>query len=95
MDTSWPRDIELTGFEGAVIGKLPIGNQFSVFAKGGIIFWDESYGDTSVDDGIDVLYGLGGEFSFDDNLSVRGTWENYLIDDIEPNLITASVIYNF
>ena len=72
----------------------------SVFGKLGI--WSRE-SDLSVsapgvstdDDGTDVMFGLGGSFSFANAFSVRAEWERYKADDDDADLFGVTDIINF
>lgn len=90
-------DVGADGFQVAAVGTYPI-EQFSLLGKVGVFFWDAeaSAGAASVsDDGTDIMFGVGGEFHFTPQLSVRGEWERYDFDGDDVDMFSASVIYRF
>lgn len=96
---------ESDGFDAFVLGKLPLG-PVSLFAKGGIIFWDTEFesrrrGGVGIpdvritDDGTDFAWGLGigfeiGRFGF------RGEYEKFEIDlPDDLTMLSVGVTFEF
>ncbi|MCK5726479.1 MAG: outer membrane beta-barrel protein [Thiotrichaceae bacterium] len=71
---------EVSGFELAAVGKMALNNQVGIFGKAGVFNWtaDNSAGERS---STDIMYGLGADYKINDNISIRGEWENF--NDIE------------
>ncbi len=90
-------EVDADGFQVAAVGTYPI-EQFSLLGKVGIYFWDldASAGGASVsDDGTDIMFGVGGEFHFTPQVSVRGEWERFDFDGDDVDFFSASFIYRF
>ena len=99
--------IEFTGWNASLVGILPIGEQFDVFAKLGAIMWDADLVldyrvDGSLmererlsDDGSEFSWGIGGSWHFMDNLGARIEYQAFDIDDADADLISASVVWQF
>lgn len=100
MDGGSPSDhganVDVTGWDLAVRGMLPITDSFELFAKLGYVWWDLSahgYGD---DNGDDLMYGVGVGYRFGDHLGLRGEWERMDIQDTSrADLWTASMYWKF
>jgi OOP family OmpA-OmpF porin len=94
--------VEVTGFNLAAIGAIPVSTAFSVFGKLGIFSWDAEAKDTTAgvpfserSDGNDVFFGAGVSYSFTRNLSLRGEWERFQLDDVDADLLSVGFVYRF
>jgi hypothetical protein len=96
-------DLKSKAYGVNVVGILPIGQYFSLFAKAGMAKWetdvDGNLGDSSVDlkdnDGFDPVYGAGAQVNLDPFL-IRAEYERYDFDsDYQVDAFTASVGYKF
>ncbi len=94
--------VEVTGFEIATVGNLPINSQFSLFGKVGLLFWDaeisasNSSGSASASEtDSDVFFGVGGQYEISGNLAIRGSWERYATGDIDIDFLSASAVFGF
>lgn len=88
---------EVDGWTLAVKGILPVNDQFGVFAKFGFVDWKIKGGGalSGVDkDGADLMYGLGAQYMFTDQLGIFGEWEWYDIDD-DVDLLSIGVLIKF
>jgi OmpA-OmpF porin, OOP family len=103
MDGGSPSDhdlkIDVTGWDLALRGILPISDQFNLFAKVGVVWWDVSahgYDLYGKDSGNDLLYGVGAGFGFTPNFGMRGEWERMDIQDTDrADLWTVSAYWKF
>ena len=94
---------EVTGFGVQVVGIAPLANQFELFGKLGLIFWDEDFkvnGTTTYsDDGTDLTFGFGGAFTVNPQFSIRVEWEFYAIEDsvgdLDTDLLSVGLQFNF
>ena len=92
-------DITADGWTlGGTLG-LPIGDQFSLFGRAGVFFWDA---DVEVNGfSFDVpsdenpYYGGGAKFDVTRNLSLVGDWTRYELDDINSDVISLGFTYRF
>lgn len=95
------------------LGSMPIGSSVTLFIKGGAYF-SENEVDLSAsgpltvttsnldDDEVNFVFGLGGEYAFNDTFGMRLEWERYM-DVGDPNLtgesdvdlVTLGVTFNF
>ena len=78
-------DTETEAFYAAGVIAAPLVENFSVYAKLGIAFWDQDI-NTSNYDGEDLMYGIGAKYRLADQFHVRLEWEQYDAD------LQASVI---
>ncbi len=92
--------IDVSGFNASVTGTLPIAEQFQVFAKLGMLFWDADFhapglGSDS-DSGEDFSWGVGAGYDFTDNFGARIEYQGFEIQDTDTvDLISASVVWKF
>lgn len=102
-------ELGIDGFTGALIGKLPIQNGFSVFGKLGMVVWDadlsgsatvsgQSFREKGSEDGTDPFYGIGAEYEIN-QIMIRTEYERYDLsksgEDFEIDLFSASLGYRF
>lgn len=90
--------IEVDGFQFAAVGVYPINPKFSMFGKLGLYMWDASFsapGFSESDDGTDLTFGVGVAWNFMRNLSLRGEWERFDLDDVDADLLSASIVFTF
>jgi len=76
-------EIEVDGFSAVGLAKAPLNDDFELYAKVGILFWDVSVdfdGYSVGDDGSDLIYGAGASYKFCKPCKVRF---EYLMADIE------------
>ena len=95
---SLPVSLDLDGFSVSGVGSYPIGESASVFGKVGVWSWDvdaKALGISSDDSGTDVMFGVGGSYSFTDALSVRAEWERFKADSDDADLISISGVFSF
>ena len=69
-------DIETEGFTAAGLASLPLSEDFSIYAKAGVFFWDQDVNTVSFD-GQDLMYGIGVRMRFMDQFHVRVEWEQF------------------
>ena len=91
--------MDTTGFNASIRGALPVGDQFSVFAKVGMMFWDadvDTFDGSGSDSGEDLSWGVGAGLDFTDNLGVMVEYQGFEIEDTDTvDLISASVVWKF
>lgn len=85
---------ETTAFAASVLGSIPLGETFSLFARIGYASWeiDTNIGD---DDGEDLLYGIGGALNFSDQFQVRLEWESIDVDGADADTLGVSAVIKF
>ncbi|MFT7495939.1 MAG: OOP family OmpA-OmpF porin [Urechidicola sp.] len=92
--------LEVDGLSLAVVGSISVSDSISVFGKVGAHEWDvkdngtiasqmNSNGDT------DAFYGLGVDYVIDESWSVRGELERYEVQNLDYDVASAAVSYNF
>jgi hypothetical protein len=93
--------VDLTGWDLFIVGNLPIGKHFDIFAKAGLVVWDASTsisgisGDES-DDGNDPVYGAGFRFKFAKLIGVRLEYERFDIQDTDGvDMASAGIEFRF
>ena len=92
-------EIDVSGFNASLKGAYPFSDQFSVFAKVGMLFWDADVSSFEVngsDDGEDFSWGVGLGFDFSDNLGVTVEYQGFEIEDTDTvDLISAGLVWRF
>jgi hypothetical protein len=75
---------KLRGYSAAVVGYLPLGDNFDLFAKIGNLWWHDKVSvlDTFHKniDGDEIFYGVGANFNFNETLALRLEMERYKVD---------------
>ena len=74
---------DIDGYNVALVARLPVTDSFSVYAKGGQLFWDADIrvaGFKDSADGDDPFVGIGADFAVSDNLVVALEYDRYRID---------------
>ncbi|HWM42885.1 MAG TPA: outer membrane beta-barrel protein [Burkholderiales bacterium] len=95
--------VEVWGLNISAIGALPVTEQFSVFGKLGLFFWDAEANDTTgglpfsaQDDGADLSFGVGLSYNFTRNLGVRAEWEMFQkVSDADASLVSVGLLWRF
>lgn len=91
--------VDVTGFNASLKGAYPFTEQFSVFGKIGMIFWDadaSAGGISGSDSGEDFSWGVGAAYDFTDNFGGRIEYQGFEIQDTDTvDLISASVVFKF
>jgi len=100
MDGGSPSDhgfnVDLSGWDIALRGILPIGEKGELFAKLGYVWWHVDADEFGSDNGDDMMYGLGGGYRFTDQFGMRGEWERMDIQDTDSaDLWTISGYWKF
>lgn len=97
----------------SLLGMWPIGERFSVFGRFGVALMSvdadvdvtidgETASDSAGTDRSNLVYGVGGEFSFNRKFGVRLGWDRYaevgsdeLAGEVDIDLISLGLRYNF
>lgn len=69
-------DIETEGFTAAGLASFPLSEDFSIYAKAGVFFWDQDVNTVNFD-GQDLMYGVGVRMRLMDQFHVRVEWEQF------------------
>jgi OOP family OmpA-OmpF porin len=93
------------GFTLAGIGSVPIGERFSLHARFGAVMWDADSsvrvggvsisGDDNDDDGTDAFFGVGFGVRLGKQWDLMADYEQYDLDDVEPDVFSVSLRYRF
>lgn len=93
------------GINVSLVGTLPIGDMFSVYAKGGGIYgWTDSSASapgvgTGDRHGFNASYGAGVQVDLTRNWAVQGDWDHYRFDYADRNddaqLYSVNLVYKF
>src|SRR5512145_941088 len=90
--------VETSGFSVSALGSYPVTEQFSIFGKIGVFFWEAEANDTTGGipfsdkiDGTDVSFGVGVNYNFTQNLGVRAEWERFTMDEFDGDLISIGI----
>lgn len=97
---------EGTGWQGSVVGTLPISNSISAFGKVGFFAWDldatiaatgpggTASGSASTD-GTDHVLGAGLNWKLNNTTGIRAEWERYRYDDTDNDFFSVGVSFRF
>jgi OmpA-OmpF porin, OOP family len=100
-------DISTTGLIASVLGRVPVGEIFSVYGKVGLASFDNELkgrvnGDvvTEADDSDDgVAYGVGAAFNIGPSFELRAEYEafsgSFFDSDIDVTALTVNALYKF
>jgi OOP family OmpA-OmpF porin len=91
-------EIDVSGFNASLRGAYPLSEQFSVFAKVGMLFWDADVSGAirGSDDGEDFSWGIGLGFDFTDTLGVTLEYQGFEVEDTDTvDLISAGLVWKF
>lgn len=93
--------VKTSGLNMSLVGIIPLSENFSLFAKGGLFAWESKASDitngfpfSQIAEDVDISYGFGASFHFNRNFSVQVEWEQFdAVDQI--SLLSAGVNYRF
>jgi OmpA-OmpF porin, OOP family len=92
-------DVETQSFGVAAVAGFDLNSAIRPYAKLGVHYWDAKFsgsaGGTASENGTDLFYGAGVEFSINKNLAARVEAENYNLDGSDARLISVGVSYKF
>jgi OOP family OmpA-OmpF porin len=100
---------EVSGFNVALVGFLPVGNTVNLLGKIGLFLWDLDVGaNTSIgsgstsESGTELMFGFGASFDIGQTTAVRIEWERFtdVGDENETgqsdvDLLSASLVFRF
>lgn len=92
------RSFDSDGWSVSGILELPLGDNFAVFGKGGVLFWDadaEVGAVSASDDGNDGTYGVGVRLSLTQSLLLRIEYDRYTLDDNDIDTASANLLFHF
>ncbi len=92
--------LELDGLSIAAVGIIPVSPHVSLFGKAGVHDWDaDTVGPISAqlrsNSDTDAFYGVGIEYTFDNRWAVRGEAERYEVEDLDVDVFSIGLSYNF
>lgn len=100
-------DAEADGFAFAVVARYPLNQQVDLFGKLGGFVWEVEGGAsvsvggstlalTGEDDGNSVMFGLGAEYEFNDNIGIRAEWERFeQVANSDVDMFSIGLEYDF
>ena len=92
-------EIDVSGFNASLRGAYPFTDQFSVFAKVGMMFWDVDVDSAELsgsDSGEDFSWGIGAGFDFTETLGATVEYQGFEVEDTDTvDLISASLVWKF
>lgn len=90
-------DVDINGFSLSARGKLPVNKSLDLFGRLGFAKLEgeaTANGSTVKTDDSDLVFGLGVDYSVNDNFAVRAEWERFNTSD-EFSVLSAGVTYQF
>lgn len=87
--------VSIDSWGGAAILSLPLGNEFSVFGKGGLHRASVNLKGGGTERNTDWLGGLGGKYNLTDNVALRGEWTHYNTKRVDVDDFSLSVVFGF
>ncbi|HVE54962.1 MAG TPA: outer membrane beta-barrel protein, partial [Ramlibacter sp.] len=96
--------LEAEGFQLGAVGRIPVGSSgFSIAPRVGLFKWDAKVRGVvngaqiaaSDEDGTDLYFGVGADYSISRNLSVGAHWARFDLDDIDVDVIELRVGWKF
>jgi OOP family OmpA-OmpF porin len=94
-------EAEFTGLNLSAVGRLPVGDNFALFAKAGYASYDvkvsahaDGFSDSASDSDNDLSYGVGAGFSFG-QFDLRGEYEMVDVSGGDFNILSVSGVYRF
>lgn len=89
-------ELDVSGFNASGIGVLPVGENFSLFAKLGMLFWDVDTNGFGSDSGEDFSWGIGAGYSFTDQFGMRLEYQGFEIEDTDMvDMISLGASWKF
>jgi OOP family OmpA-OmpF porin len=95
-------ETEITGLNLSAVGRIPVGESFSLFGKLGYASYDaevtaEAGGFSASEDGSDedLSYGIGAGFAFGPSFEMRAEYEAIDISDGSFNVLSVSGLFRF
>lgn len=94
--------LKVTGINLAALGRVPLTERFSLFAKLGLFIWEAEASDTAAGvgfststDGRHASFGVGASYDITRSVAMRAEFENFRIDKDNATLISIGVAVNF
>ncbi len=86
------------GLEFSIIGRLPLGDRFSLTGRAGLLWWDATTQAFDVRNDLserDLFLGVGGEFSATEKLGISAGWTRYKLDDDDIDYFSLGLRFRF
>ncbi len=97
-DYGYPGSVDISSVTLSAVGLLPASEQFSLLGKIGLAFWTADAGGGVGNDGSDLAFGVGAQIKVNENLAIRGEWEQVQAGDVvvgDLTLLSVSALYHF
>jgi OOP family OmpA-OmpF porin len=93
-------EIDLSGFNASLKLAYPFAEQFNVFAKLGMIFWDADFSipglGSASDDGEDFSWGVGAGWDFTENFGATLEYQGFEVEDTDTvDMFSLGLVYKF
>jgi OmpA-OmpF porin, OOP family len=92
-------EVEMSGLVASAVGRLPVGDAFTLFGKLGFASYDAEVsangfgGDDTSDE--DLAYGIGGQFQLGQAFGLRAEYEIVDVSDANFNMFSVGGLYRF
>lgn len=91
--------LEVTGFMLGAVGRLPVGERFSIVPRFGLFLWDleasATTGARASDDGHDFYFGIGADFRINRQVHIGLHFARFDIDGDDIDVIEAKLGFAF
>lgn len=93
--------VSADGWTAGAVLTVPMFEYVNPYAKAGVLFWDSDsrfpggVPPSRSDDGSDFTYGVGARFSMTDNLGLRLEYERFEMNDIDVDMASANIQFDF
>ena len=92
--------VSADGYNAAVVGRLPVTDQISLFAKFGAFAWEadlkeEGFGHLDDDEGVDYSAALGMNVALSPNLELNAQYMRIDMDITEVDNVSAGITFRF
>ena len=96
-------EAEISGFTLGAVGRIPVSDRFSIVPRVGLYLW-EGEGSGTIngvritsfdDDGTDIYFGIGAEYSFTKQLYLGAHWSRFDIDGDDVDVFELRIGFRF
>lgn len=90
--------IDIDGWTAGAVLSMPVHERVAIYGKAGALFWDADgrFGPIRTsDDGTDFTYGAGVRLGLMPALDLRIEYERFEMNDVDVDLASANVVFNF
>jgi OOP family OmpA-OmpF porin len=91
-------DAQADGTEFSIIGRVPVGDRFSLMGRAGLLWWDAKTQVLGVSNHLskkDSFLGVGGEFSATEKLGITAGWARYKLDSDDIDYLSIGLRFRF